>query len=261
MKKFETLEYAEDGALGILTVSRERQLNALSRQVLHEMDDLLNAIEKNSTVRVLIVTGAGSKAFVAGADITEIKDLSAQEAIEFSRRGQRVFSKLEEAPFVTIAAVNGFALGGGLELALSCDILLGATTAKVGLPEVTLGLIPGYGGTQRLARTIGKNHALAAIVTGEALSADRARELGIFWQTFAPETLMVEAKKMAQTILTRGPDAVRLAKRAVHRGLDQPLTKGMEIEALAFGSCFESGDAREGIAAFLEKRAAQFGRN
>lgn len=258
MKKFETLEFMQEGPLGILTISREKQLNALSQQVLHDMDEFLQITEKENTLRALIITGAGTKAFVAGADITEIKELSQEQAIEFSRRGQRVFSKLEDAPFVTIAAVNGFALGGGLELALSCDILLGATTAKVGLPEVTLGLIPGYGGTQRLARAIGKNRALAAIATGEAMPADRAKELGIFWQTFTPDTLMAETKKMAQTILSRGPDAVKLAKRAIHRGLDQTLSKGMELEAIAFGSCFESGDAREGITAFLEKRPAQF---
>lgn len=257
MKKFETLEYSQEDAVGILTISREAQLNALNDQLLLELEEFLTMADEQESLRVLIVTGKG-KAFVAGADIKEMKGLSHDAALEMSRRGQRVFSRLEESRFVNIAAVNGFALGGGLELALSCDILLGAATAKVGLPEVSLGLIPGYGGTQRLARAIGNNRAKYMILSGQVVTAEEALALGVFAKVYATETLLSEAKKHAMTIASRSPIALNYAKRAVQRGTDQTLGEGLAIEALGFAACFQTEDAAEGIQAFIEKRAAKF---
>jgi enoyl-CoA hydratase len=257
MKKFKTLEYEKTGAVGLLTLSREAQLNALNEELLTELEEFLQLAKHEDDLRCLVITGKG-KAFVAGADIKEMQGLDSEKALELARRGQSIFMKLEEARFVNIAAINGFALGGGLELALACDILLAATTAKVGLPEVSLGLIPGYGGTQRLARSIGKHRAKYVVLSGQMFSAQEAYELGILSRLFAPEQLLQEALKLAQVVATRAPHSLGAAKHVMQNGLNHGLPEGLAAEALAFASCFKSSDAAEGIAAFTSKRSPVF---
>ncbi len=257
MKKFNTLEFHKKGTIGILTLNREPQLNAINQQLLLELEEFLKLADEDRSLHVLILTGKG-KAFAAGADIKEMQSLNHDEALEMSRRGQRIFLRMEESRFVTIAAINGFALGGGLELALACDMLIAAKTAKVGLPEVSLGLIPGYGGTQRLSRSIGRNRAKYMVLTGGIFSASEAYELGLFAQVVDSESLMSETEKVANVVASRAPLALSFAKRALQKGFDEPLGEGLAMEALGFAACFQTQDVKEGLTAFIEKRSAQF---
>jgi len=256
--KFETLEFKQEGAIGILTVNRPQALNALNAQVIHDLKAFLNEIQNIKTLRALIVTGAGEKAFVAGADIKAMESMDPSQGQKFAEGGQAVFQMLEDLPLPTIAAVNGFALGGGLELALSCDFMIAAKTAKLGLPEVTLGLIPGYGGTQRLARNIGRSLARLMTFTGDLYSAEQCANWGLIAMVTEPQDLISTCMKMAGTLAKRSPVGIRLAKKSINQGFDKTLAEGLLIEAQCFHETFNSADKIEGVKAFIEKRAAAF---
>jgi enoyl-CoA hydratase len=255
---FENLEVTTDGGIATVTITRPAALNALNAPTLDEIESCIEGLGEDAAVRVVILTGAGPKAFVAGADIAEMKGLDRNAARALSERGQRLFSRIENLGKPVIAAINGFALGGGCELALAASVRIAATNAKLGLPEVKLGLIPGYGGTQRLARLVGPGHALELILSGEFVSAERAAEIGLVNRVVAPEALLAECRALADRFLLVGPVAARKALEAVNRGLGEPLARGLAIEAELFGALFETKDAAEGIAAFLEKRPPSF---
>lgn len=251
------LEQPEPG-IHVLTVNRPKALNALNSKTLEEIHRATGHLGADPGARVLLVTGAGEKAFVAGADISEMRDMGGVEGKLFSERGLRAFRSLELLPFPTIAVVNGYCLGGGCELAMSCDWILAAEKAVFGQPEVNLGVTPGFGGTQRLTRLVGRARALELIVTGRNVKADEARELGLANHVFPGEKLMDEALAMARTVAAKGPVAVRLAKEAVQRGQDVDLDTATVLESEIFGLCFSTADQKEGMAAFLEKRKASF---
>jgi enoyl-CoA hydratase len=253
---FEYLRYELDGDIAIVTVDRQEALNALNQDVLFELSVAFEQAEADSDVRALVITGAG-RAFVAGADIAGLRQLEdAFSGRELSLQGQDVFSTLAALPFPTVAAINGFALGGGLELALAADLRVAAPTARLGLPEVGLGLIPGYGGTQRLPRLIGQGRALDLILTGRHVQADEALQLGLVNRV--ADDALAAAVELARTAARNGPVAVGLAKEAISRGLDVTLGQGLEIEADLFGLAATSQDMREGTSAFLEKRTPDF---
>jgi enoyl-CoA hydratase len=256
--KFETLEFRKEGAVGILTINRPQALNALNAKVISELSAFTHDIKAHADVRCLIVTGAGEKSFVAGADIKEMTARPASEGQHMAAEGQRVFTALEDLPIPTIAAVNGFALGGGLELAMSCDFIIASKTAKLGLPEVSLGLIPGYGGTQRLARFIGKSLARMMVLTGDLYSAEQCEKWGLVAMTTEPADLLPTCLKIANKISERSPRALALAKEAIRRGTDVAQNEGMKIEAELFHAAFNSQDKIEGTTAFVEKRPAKF---
>jgi enoyl-CoA hydratase len=218
----------------------------------------LETLAADPALRVLIVTGAGTKAFVAGADISEFEGLTPAEAASYARVGQAVFDRLESLPVPTIAAINGYALGGGCELALACTFRLVADTARLGLPETSLGLIPGFGGTQRLARAIGRQQALELILTGRQVDADEAVRLGLALRAVPAATLMDAAQALAAQLAARAPVALRYAREAMAGGLDRPLADGLAAEARLFGLAAATADMREGVRAFLEKRQAVF---
>jgi len=255
---YENILFEVEDGLGLLTLNRPKVLNALNRKTLAELDALLQAEARRPGVRALVVTGAGEKAFVAGADISEMSGLTAAQARDFAELGQRVFARLEALPIPTIAAVNGFALGGGSELALACDLVYASEKARFGQPEVNLGLLPAWGGTQRLARRVGPMRALEIALTGDVYDAARALAMGLCLEVLAPEALLPHAKAKARTIASRGPLAVAAAKRVLRAGADAGLAQGLALEAEAFGLVFASDDMREGTRAFLEKRPAQF---
>jgi enoyl-CoA hydratase len=255
---YENILFEVEDGLGLLTLNRPKVLNALNRRTLAELDALLQAEARQPGLRALVVTGAGEKAFVAGADISEMAGLTAAQARDFAELGQRVFARLEALPIPTIAAVNGFALGGGSELALACDLVYASERARFGQPEVNLGLLPAWGGTQRLARRVGPMRALEIALTGDVYDAARALTMGLCLEVLAPEALLPHAKAKARTIASRGPLAVAAAKRVLRTGADAGLAQGLALEAEAFGLVFASDDMREGTRAFLEKRPAQF---
>jgi enoyl-CoA hydratase len=246
-----------EGRIGILTINRPEALNSLNNVVLSEMHEAFNDL-KRQPVGALIVTGAGEKSFVAGADIKEMESMSASLAREFAVKGQTLFKQLEDFSFPTIAAVNGFALGGGLELALSCDWIVASNKAKWGLPEVSLGLIPGYGGTQRLSRLVGKALAKRVALTAEIFTAEQGHEWNLFTQIVEPSEVMATARKQAELIVSRAPLAVSFTKRSIETGYDELLADGLKIEAHFFGQAFETKDHNEGIQAFIAKRPPQF---
>ena len=254
---FETIQL-EVAAVATLTVNRPDKLNALNAQVIGELEAAMDQLEADPSVRVLLVTGAGEKAFVAGADIAELARTDAASGEATSRRGQRLLDRLEAAPFATLAVIQGFALGGGLELALACDLRLASEKAKLGLPEVTLGIIPGYGGTQRLPRVVGQGRALELILTGGMIPASKALEIGLVNRVSPPESLLEEARTLAASIAKVGPVAVRKAKWLVYYGADVSFARGCEAEAATFGILCTSEDKAEGTTAFLEKRPAAF---
>lgn len=252
--QYETLTYEPDDRLAWLTLNRPARLNALNRQMLDELADVLEHVAADQVIRCLIVTGAGPRAFVAGADISELRDLDGPGGMAINERGQRVFRRLETLDIPSIAAVNGYALGGGCELALSCTLRVASSNATFGLPELSLGLIPGFGGTQRLSRLIGKGRALELILTGRQLRAEEALTVGLVSQVVPPEELRPTAETLAQTILERAPFAVRLAIDAVNAGLGMSLQDGLAYELALTGLAYGTADAAEGLAAFLEKR-------
>ncbi len=248
--------FEQKGAVGVITISREKALNALNSTVLEELDKTLDAVNLDE-VRCLILTGAGEKSFVAGADIGEMSSLTKAEGEAFGKKGNDVFRKLETFPIPVIAAVNGFALGGGCEIAMSCDIRICSENAVFGQPEVGLGITPGFGGTQRLARLVGAGMAKQMIYTARNIKADEAFRIGLVNAVYPLEELMPAAEKMAAGIAKNAPIAVRNCKKAINEGLDVDMDAAIVIEEKLFGDCFESYDQKEGMAAFLEKRKVE----
>ncbi len=255
---YKNLLYENNDGVVRITVNRPEKLNALNRETLRELDQALAAYEGDEASRALIVTGSGSRAFVAGADIAELANQTPREGQDYALYGQSVLARLETSRKPTIAAINGFALGGGLELALACQIRLAAEGASLGLPEVTLGLIPGFGGTQRLPRLVGRGKALELILTGDRLDAQEALKTGLVNRVVPADQLIESCEKLAKTILSRGPVAVSFAIDSVNRGLEMPLSEGLFLEAGLFGLLTATDDAREGTSAFLEKRKPAF---
>ena len=248
--------YEQKGNYAVITISREKALNALNSQVLEELDATLDAVNLDE-VRCLILTGAGQKSFVAGADIGEMSTLTKAEGEAFGKKGNDVFRKLETFPIPVIAAVNGFALGGGCEISMSCDIRICSDNAVFGQPEVGLGITPGFGGTQRLARLVGPGMAKQMIYTARNIKADEAYRIGLVNAVYPQEELMAAAEKMAAGIAKNAPIAVRNCKKAINEGLDAQMDDAIVIEEKLFGDCFESYDQKEGMAAFLEKRKVE----
>ncbi len=256
--KFENLLIETVEGIAVVTVNRPQALNALNQQTLVELQGAFADLSNNEAVQVIILTGSGEKAFVAGADIAAMQPLSALDARQFAKLGHEVMGAIEKSPKPVIAAVNGFALGGGCELALACDIRLASEKARFGQPEVNLGVIPGFGGTQRLARLVGKGVALELLLTGDLIDAAEAYRIGLVNKVVPQAELLEAAKKMAARILSKGPCAVKLAKEAVRNGLEMDLDKANQYEADLFGLCFASSDQKEGMQAFLEKRTPRF---
>lgn len=241
----------------MVTFNRPKAMNALNAQVLNELEQAIHKISEDSSVRCLVLTGEG-KAFVAGADITEFQGITPDQAEQISAKGQKIFSQIERLEIPVIAAVNGFALGGGLELALSCDFILASEKTKWGLPEVTLGLLPGYGGTQRLTLKTNQGIAKRVALSGEMFSAKQGRKWGLFAEVFDAEDFMGEVLKVVESVCERAPIAVRMTKAAIQAGVDLGQEKGFEVERRAFFEIFKTEDKNEGVAAFLEKRKPEF---
>lgn len=258
MTEYNTLTLEKTEEMAILTVNRPKMLNALSQEVLTELSAALDEVEEDLSTRVLIVTGSGTKAFVAGADIKEMKGKNAVEGRIFSSLGNTVFAKLEQLRQPTIAAVNGFSLGGGCELALACDIRIGAENAKFGQPEVGLGIIPGFGGTQRLTRLVGIGKAKELIYTGSNVAAEEAYRIGLLNKVTTAEDLLEETKVMAKKIMKNSPLGVEGSKKAINQGMQMSLQQGLILESEIFGALFATEDQKEGMTAFVEKRKAQF---
>lgn len=245
---------------GILTVTINRpdKLNALNAKVLSDLDTILQDVYQEQNIHGVILTGSGSKAFVAGADITEFTGLSADEAYRLARKGQDIFTTIERSPKPVIAAVNGFALGGGCELAMACHLRIASTTAKFGQPEVNLGLIPGYGGTQRLPHLVGKGKAMEIVLSGNIVDAPEAHRIGLVNHVTPPEELMSYSITLLKTILSKSPAAVAKCITAINTVYYPGTTGGFETEARLFGECAGSAEMQEGVAAFLEKRKPVF---
>ena len=246
------IKYEEEGQISILTINRPKALNALNSQVLDELDKTLDSID-TSKIRALILTGAGEKSFVAGADISEMSTLSKKLGEEFSKKGNDVFRKIETFPIPVIAAVNGFALGGGCEISMSCDIRICSDNAIFGQPEVGLGITPGFGGTQRLARLVGMGMAKQMIFTAQNIKAEEALRIGLVNAIYPQNELLNEAKKLALAIAKNGENAVKNSKKAINEGMQVDIDKGIEIEEKLFGDCFERPEQIEGMKNFLEK--------
>ena len=246
----------EDG-ITTLTINRPKTLNALNTDTLKELSRAFDELEGNPEVKVIILTGAG-KAFVAGADISEMREKNAVEGREFGLLGQSVFTKVENLSKPVIAAVNGYALGGGTELTLACDMIYASEKAKFGQPEVGLGVTPGFGGTQRLPRRVGLAMAKELIFTGRIIGAEEALRIGLANKVVPPESLMEEVRNLAKEIASKGQVSVRLAKAVMNRGMDTDINSALMLEADAFGLCFSTADQKEGMTAFLEKRKPQF---
>ncbi|MCL6481821.1 MAG: enoyl-CoA hydratase/isomerase family protein [Firmicutes bacterium] len=255
---YENIQYEKRDGIAYLTFQRPKVLNALNRKTVEELADALRDAREDDSVRVLILTGAGEKSFVAGADINELAQQTPVDGKEFSLFGQAVFRQLETLGKPSIAAINGYALGGGCELALACSIRIASRTARLGQPEVKLGIIPGYGGSQRLARLCGKGVAHELILTGEAISAEEALRIGLVNHVVEPADLMPTAEAIAKKIMANAPLAVKFAMEAIEHGLEMPQEEGLFLEATLFGLCCATEDMREGTRAFLEKRPAQF---
>ena len=247
------VEYEVKDAVGIITINRPEALNALNSAVLDELSAVIDGVDQN-TIRCLILTGAGEKSFVAGADIAEMSSLTKAEGEAFGKKGNDVFRKLETFPIPVIAAVNGFALGGGCEIAMSCDFRICSDNAMFGQPEAGLGITPGFGGTQRLARLIGPGMAKQLLYTARNIKADEALRVGLVNQVVPQAELMPTVEKMAAGIAQNAPIAVRGCKEAVNKGLDLPMDEAIVVEEKIFGACFETHDQKEGMGAFLEKR-------
>ena len=249
----EFITYEVEGQIGIITINRPKALNALNSAVLDELDKTLDAVDQEA-IRCLILTGAGEKSFVAGADIGEMSTLTKAEGEAFGKKGNDVFRKLATFPIPVIAAVNGFALGGGCEISMSCDIRICSENAVFGQPEVGLGITPGFGGTQRLARIVGTGKAKEMIYGARNIKAEEAYRIGLVNNVYPAEELMPAAKKLASTIARNAPIAVRNCKRAINEGMQVDMDQAIVIEEKLFGSCFETCDQKEGMNAFLEKR-------
>lgn len=256
--EFKNILLEKDGEIGIVSINRPKALNALNSETLKELSKVIDLVANDDEVKVVILTGAGGKAFVAGADITEMKDMNAIQGREFGALGQAVFTKLEFMEKPVIAAIPGFALGGGCELAMSCDIRISSENGKFGQPEVGLGITPGFAGTQRLPRLVGKGIAKELLYTADVIDAQEAYRIGLVNKVVPAEQLLDEAKKMAKKIAAKGQLAVRLAKAAVNQGMEMDLIRGIQYEAEIFGLCFATEDQKEGMTAFVEKRKPNF---
>ena len=246
-----------EGEIAVVSINRPKALNALNTETVQEINECFKEIQNRKDIKVVILTGAGEKSFVAGADIAQMSNMTPKEAREMSLNAYEAFSRIENCPQVVIAAVNGFALGGGCEIAMSCDIRIAADTAKFGQPEVGLGIIPGFGGTQRLPRLVGKGRAKELIFTAETIDANEAYRIGLVNKVVPKEELMDTCKKMAQRILKNGSLAITLAKQAINLGVEMDLNSGIQLESNQFGLAFSSQDQKEGMNAFLEKRKAE----
>jgi enoyl-CoA hydratase len=255
---FENLLYEKRDGIGYVAVNRPEKLNALNRKTMDELYDCFQEIERDAEVRVIILTGAGEKAFVGGADINELAVRTPVEGKELSMRGQKILDLIEHLGKPVIAAVNGYALGGGCELALACTIRIASENARLGQPEVKLGLIPGYAGTQRLPRLVGRGRALEMVLSGEPVSAAEAYRIGLVNQVVPAQDLIAAAEKLARKILANAPLAVKFALEAVNHGLEMTQAEGQFLEANLFGLCCTTADMQEGTRAFLEKRLARF---
>jgi enoyl-CoA hydratase len=255
---YENILYEVRGAIALITFNRPKVLNALNRRTIEELRDALVAARDDAAVRVLILTGAGEKSFVAGADISELAQQTPVNGKEFSLFGQSVFHLLETMGKPSICAINGFALGGGCELALSCSIRIASKTAKLGQPEVKLGIIPGYGGSQRLVRLCGKGVAHELCLTGEMITAEEAQRIGLVNRIYEPGELLAAAEAMAKKIIANAPIAVQYTMEAIERGVEMAQEEGLFLEATLFGLSCATEDMREGTKAFLEKRPAAF---
>jgi enoyl-CoA hydratase len=255
---YETIKFERNNDIGVLTINRPKALNAINNQVLLELDEQLDGVDSDRTLRALIVTGSGEKAFVAGADIAEMSKMTSEEAREFAKKGQEVLRRLEIIKVPVIAAVNGFALGGGTELACACDFIYASENAKFGQPEVMLGLMPGFGGTQRLSRFVGLARARELIYTGNQIDAQTAYQWGLVNKICKLENLLPEALKTAETICKRAPLGIASSKEAINDGYDVAIDKGLGFEVDLFSDLFETDDVKEGTKAFLEKREPKF---
>jgi enoyl-CoA hydratase/carnithine racemase len=255
---YETLLYETRDGIGYVTINRPEKLNALNRRVMEELEDCFQTIQQDEGVRAVIVTGAGDKSFVAGADVKELAENGPLQGKEFARTGQRVLDSIENLGKPVIATVNGYALGGGCELALACTLRIAAESARFGQPEVKLGIVPGYGGTQRLARLVGKGRALELILTGDPIGAQEACRIGLVNQVVPAQDLIAAAETLARKIMANAPLAVKLAIEAVNHGLEMTQKEGLFLEATLFGLCCTTADMKEGTRAFLEKRPAKF---
>jgi enoyl-CoA hydratase len=256
--QLENILWKVDGGVGIATFNRPKALNALDTRTVRELGEMLGAVEADPGVRALVLTGAGEKAFVAGADIAEMSALSPLEARSFAEAGQRTLQRLEALPIPTIAAVNGFALGGGCELAMACDLVYASEKARFGQPEVNLGIIPAFGGTQRLQRRVGPARAMEMILTGDMVDAATAKAWGLTLDVLPAEKLLDHALAQARKIAAKGPAAIAAAKRILGATAAPPLAAGQVMEAEAFGLLFGTEDGREGLAAFVAKRPPRF---
>ena len=248
----EYIKYEEDGMISIITINRPKALNALNSKVLEELDKTLDSID-TSKIRVIIITGEGEKSFVAGADIAEMSSLTKKQAQEFSKKGNDVFRKIETFPIPVIAAVNGFALGGGCEISMSCDIRICSDNAIFRQPEVGLGITPGFGGTQRLARLVGMGMAKQMIYTGQNIKAQEALRIGLVNAVYPQKELLNEAKKLAKIISQNGPNAIKNSKKAINEGIEVEMNEAIKIEEKLFGECFETSEQVEGMKNFLNK--------
>jgi len=255
---FENLLLAREGAVALLTINRPQVLNALNVRTLEELGEAIAELGADGDVRAVVITGAGEKAFAAGADITELAAMTPPAAQAHARRGQQVFAAIENLGKPVIAAINGFALGGGCELAMACTLRLAATNARLGQPEVNLGLLPGFGGTQRLTRLAGRGVALEMLLTGRHVTADEAERIGLVHRVVPPADLLTAARALAGELASKAPVAMRFIIDAVHGGQDVSLEQGTVLEASLFGLVFATADMREGTRAFLEKRKPSF---
>ena len=253
--------FEKKGNVAIALIDRPKALNALNSEVLNDLNTLVDTVNADEEIRVLIISGSGEKAFVAGADIGEMSNLSKAEGEAFGRKGNDVFRRIETLPIPVIAAVNGYALGGGCELSMACDIRICSDTAVFGQPETGLGITPGFGGTQRLARLVGPGMAKQLIYSARNIKADEALRIGLCNAAYPAGELMTQAEKLAETIAKNAPIAVRACKKAINEGLELPMDDAIVIEEKLFGSCFETADQKEGMGAFLEKRKHEPYRN
>lgn len=255
---FENILLEKKNSIAYVTVNRPKVLNALNMATMEELRAAFTDIQSDAAIRVGILTGSGEKAFIAGADISELAKHDAVSGKEYTHRGQSVLDLIENLGKPVIACINGFALGGGCEIAMACTMRLASSNAKLGQPEVKLGIIPGYGGTQRLPRLVGKGIAMQLVLTGEMISADDAYRIGLVNEVTAPGDLIPRAEALAQKIIANAPLAIQYAMEAVNHGLDLTLVEGLYLEATLFGVCCATQDKTEGTTAFLEKRAAAF---
>jgi len=256
--EFKNLLVTIDDEIAVVTINRPKVMNALSVETIKELGEAIQSLHENDSVRGIVITGSGEKAFVAGADISELHSLDEAGAHEYALRGQSVLSRIENGDKPVVAAINGFALGGGCELAMACHLRVASESARFGQPEIKLGVLPGFGGTQRLSRLIGSTRAMELCLTGDMLGAAEARELGLLNQVVAQEEVLAAATALLKKVTRLAPLAAGYIIKAINEGTEMSLDRGLKLEAELFGACARSHDWKEGTAAFLEKRAPEF---